>query len=148
MLWLMKLAIILCEFDRPKPDISQYQKCWPDVDIQVFGTQDVPPVEQFAGPRYGWRMNDFYKVRKMLDALCSGYDVAMCFDGDMRIVDFEAARTLPALAARFGLCLPMNPRYTAQLDFAVGADVSGCIDQTMWYGPSVNCSPIAIAARY
>jgi hypothetical protein len=137
----LKLAIILAEFGKPACDVTQYRETWPEADIQVFTGADVPGIPQFNGPRYGWRMNDFYKVRKMLD---SGADVAMCFDGDMRIVDREAARGLPLLAQKFGICLPMNPRYTVKRDFTDGADVSGCTDQTMWHGPSVNCSPIAI----
>jgi hypothetical protein len=139
----MKLAIILAEYGKPAPDVTQYRETWPEADVQVFSGSDLPDVPQLdpAHPRYGWRMNDYYKVRKMLD---SGADVAMCFDGDMRIVNREAARTLPLLAERFGICLPINPRYTVQRDFTDGADVISCTDQTMWYGPSVNCSPIAL----
>jgi len=138
----LKLAIILAEFGKSAPDVTQYRETWPEADIQVFGDADVPHIPQFEGPRYGWRMNDLYKVRKCLD---SGADIAMCFDGDMRIVDREAARTLPLLAQRFGICLPLNPRYTVRRDFEDGADVTGATDQKMWYGLSVNCSPIALS---
>ena len=142
----MRLAIILAEHGRPAPDVTQYRETWPEADIQVFSGSDLPDVPELdqSHPRYGWRMNDYWKVRKMLD---SGADIAMCFDGDMRIVDREAARTLPVLAERFGICLPINPRYTVLRDFSDGADVEGTIDQTMWFGPSVNCSPIAINLR-
>lgn len=142
----MKLAIILAEFNRPAPDVTQYRECWPDAEIIVRSGADLPPVPELdiTSPRYGWRMNDYWKVRLMLD---SGADIAMCFDGDMRILDFNAARTLPYLCHTFGTCLPMNPRYTAQRDFEDGADVTGCADQTLWYGPSVNCSPIALNLR-
>ena len=140
----MKLAIIIAEYGKPAPDVTQYRETWPEADIQVYSGTDLPLVPQLdpTHPRYGWRANDYWKVRKMLD---SGADVAMCFDGDMRIVNREAARTLPLLAERFGICLPINPRYTVRRDFIDGADVTGCADQTMWYGPSLNCSPIAIA---
>ena len=141
-----RIAIILAEYGRPAPDVTQYRETWPEANIQVFSGSDLPDVPQLdpKHPRYGWRMNDYYKVRKMLD---SGADVAMCFDADMRIVDREAARTLPLLADTFGVCLPINPRYLVKVDFQVGADVTGATDQTMWYGPSVNCSPIAIDLR-
>ncbi len=59
----------------------------------------------------------------------------------------EGARSLPLLAQKFGVCLPLNPRYLVKRDFTDGADVNGCIDQSLWYGPSVNCSPIAIDLR-
>ena len=85
------------------------------------------------------------KVRKMLD---SGADIAMCFDGDMRIVNMEAARMLPALAARFGICLPINPRYTVEVDMRDGADVPVTWMQPFpTRAPGVNCSPIAINLR-
>lgn len=140
----MKLAIIIAEHGRPAPDVTQYRETWPDASIRVYEKDDLPDVTELdqSHPRYGWRMNDYWKVRKMLDA---DADVAMCFDGDMRIVDREAARTLPFLAEHFGICLPINPRYTVLRDFSDGADVVGCVDQTMWFGPSVNCSPIALS---
>lgn len=140
----MKLAIILAEYGKPAPDVTQYRETWPEADIQVFSGTDLPDVPQLdpAHPRYGWRMNDYWKVRKMLD---SGADIAMCFDGDMRIVDREAARTLPLLAERFGICLPINPRYTVQRDSVDGADVAAFEDYGVLTGPGVNCSPIALS---
>ena len=144
----MKLAIILAEFGKPAPDVTQYRETWPDADIQVFGDANVPRFPQFEGARYGWRANDYWKVRKMLDSvLDSGADVAMCFDGDMRIVDREAARTLPGLAEIFGVCLPINPRYLQLVDWSAGADVNGDLPPVDFYGPSVNCSPVAINLR-
>lgn len=144
----MRLAIILAEYGRPAPDVTQYRDTWPEAEIQVFSGNDLPETPELdpAHPRYGWRMNDYWKVRKMLD---SGSDTAMCFDSDMWIVDREAARTLPAIAYTFGLCLPINPRYTLMRDVVDGADVSAQISRSvgesmLWHGPSFNCSPIAI----
>jgi hypothetical protein len=139
----MKIAIILAEYGKPAPDVSQYRECWPDADIRVYEKDDLPETPQLdpSHPRYGWRQNDYWKVRKMLD---TGADIAMCFDGDMRIVDMEAAKSLPYLAFHFGICLPINPRYTVKRDVTDGADVTGYTDQFAWHGPSVNCSPIAI----
>ena len=143
----MRLAIILAEYGKPAPDVTQYRETWPEADIQVFSGSDLPDVPQLdpKHPRYGWRMNDYYKVRKMLD---SGADVAMCFDGDMRIVDREAARTLPLLAERFGICLPINPRYTVRVDMRDGADVMATWPEPFPVdAPGVNCSPIAISLK-
>ena len=138
----MKLAIILAEFGLAKPDVTQFRECWPEADIQIFGDADTPRILQFEGPRYGWRMNDYWSIRQALD---SGADVVIAFDGDMRIVDRTAARTLPALAQRFGICLPMNPRYLVGVDTNVGADSDRLCDETLGCGPSVNCSPVAIS---
>ena len=116
----MKLAIILAEFGRPVPDTTQFLETWPEAEIQVFGYADTPSTPQFAGPRAGWRGNDYWKVRKLLD---SGADIAISFDADMRIVNRADARTLPLLAERFGLCLPINPRYLVRVDTQIGADL-------------------------
>lgn len=140
----MRLAIILAEYNRPAPDVSQYRECWPDADIQVYTDLPETPELDPSSPRYGWRMNDYWKVRKCLDALDAGAHVAISFDADMWICDMEAARTLPDLAMRFGICLPMNPRYTVKRDFTDGADVNS-LYQPEFHGPSVNCSPIAIS---
>ena len=63
----MKIAIILAEFGKPAPDVSQYRECWPDANIGVYSEADCPPVAQFEGDRYGWRMNDYYSIRKALE---------------------------------------------------------------------------------
>ena len=143
----MKIAVILAEFGKPAPDVSQYRECWPDADIQVFGDADVPRIPQFEGPRYGWRMNDYWAIRKALD---SGADVAIAVDGDMWIADMDKMRTLPLLAQRFGICLPINPRYTVTRDTMDGADAGDRrgtpigIPDIRDGAPSVNCSPVAI----
>jgi hypothetical protein len=137
----MKLAIILAEFGRPAPDVTQFRETWPEAEIQVFGDSDVPKAPQFAGSRFGWRMNDYWKVRKLLD---SGADIAISFDSDMRIVNRLDARTLPLLAERFGLCLPLNPRYLVRVDTQIGADSDGVLDETRGCGLAMNCTPIAL----
>jgi hypothetical protein len=141
---MLKIAIVLAEFGKPAPDVTQYRETWPGADIRVYGDADVARLPQFEGPRYGWRANDYWTVRKALD---SDADVALCFDGDMRIVNREAARTLTSLAMVFGVCLPINPRYLQWVDFEAGADVSGTLDADERWAPSVNCSPIAISLK-
>ena len=92
-----KLAIVLAEFGRPAPDVTQFRKTWPEAEIQVFAGVELPDVPRWqrTHPRYGWRMQDYWKVRKLLD---SGADIAISFDADMRIVNREDARVLPLLA--------------------------------------------------
>ena len=142
----MKIAIILAEFGKPAPDVSQYRECWPDANIGVYSEADCPPVAQFEGDRYGWRMNDYYSIRKALENE-SGADVAIVVDGDMWICDMPKMRTLPKLAERFGICLPLNPRYTVALDTMVGADSDHSPDPLRSGAPGVNCSPVAISLQ-
>lgn len=138
----MRLAIVLAEFEKAAPDVSQYRQCWPDADIHVFGDSDVPRYPQFEGPRYGWRANDYWTVRKALDC---GADVAICVDADMRIVDMSAMRMLPLISQRFGVCLPLNPRYIVERDYRDGADTAGFARTALdAFTISVNCSPVAI----
>jgi hypothetical protein len=136
----MKLAIILAEFGKPKPDVSQFHHWFPGADVQVYGDGDVPRIPQFEGPRYGWRAHDYWNVRMALD---SDADVAIAWDADMRIVS-EDVRTLPLLAGRFGLCLPANPRLLVRVDTMIGADSDGQLDATNGTGYAMNCTPIAI----
>ena len=138
-----KLAIVLAEFGRPAPDVTQFRKTWPEAEIQVFAGVELPDVPRWqrTHPRYGWRMQDYWKVRKLLD---SGADIAISFDEDMRIVNREDARVLPLLAEQFGLCLPLNPRYLVRVDTQIGADSDGVLDETRGCGLSLNCSPIAL----
>ena len=137
----MKLAVVFAEFGRPAPDVTQFRETWPEAEIQVWGDDDIPRIGKFTGPRYGWRANDYWKVRKLLD---SGADIAISFDSDMRIVNREDVRTLPMLAERFGLCLPLNPRYRVSVDTAIGADSDRQLDETRGCGLSLNCSPIVL----
>ena len=139
----MRLAIVLAEFGRPAPDTTQFHRYFPDAEVQVFSDGDVPDLFE-PHPRHGWRSNDFWKVRKLLD---SGADVAISFDADMRIVS-EDVRALPFLAARFGLCLPANPRCLVRVDTSIGADSDHQLDRTNGTGYAVNCSPIALSLKY
>jgi hypothetical protein len=170
----MKLAIILCEFGKPEPDVSQYRKCWPEAYIYVYGDKflsflllpgfghdhkrsipadyDVRDVPELGidHPRYGWRMQDYWTVRKAVDALNYSADVAICFDADMRILNFGEMRHLPDLADTFGACLPVNPRHTVARDCADGADVDFRErDSCGAFGTvqSYNCSPVALGVK-
>lgn len=135
----MKLALIFAEFNRQRPDVNHFLHYFPEAEAQVFTDADVPNV--FADhPRWGWRMNDYWKVRKALDG---GADVAISFDADMRIVSPQV-RTLLDLVKAFGLCLPANPRLLVSVDTGIGADSDHELDETQGTGHAVNCSPIAI----
>lgn len=134
----MKVAIVLAEFGKPAPATSQFRHYFPDADIQVFG--DELPNLFSDHPRSGWRLNDYWKVKKLLEA---DADIAIAFDSDMRIVS-DDVKTLPILAEAFGLCLPANPRQRVSVDTHIGADSDGRLDETRGTGYAYNCTPIAL----
>ncbi len=139
-------AIVLAEFGKDAPDVSQFRRCWPYAKIHVFRDSDVPRVPEFEGPRYGWRMNDYVTIQKAHELLLSGEaETVLCFDADMRIVDDCAVQELVQFAKIFGVALPLNPRYTVRRDFVDGADVRLDDEPKLWHGPSLNCSPVALS---
>jgi len=42
----VKLAIILAEYGKPAPDVTQYRETWPEADIQVYSGRDLPDVPE------------------------------------------------------------------------------------------------------
>jgi hypothetical protein len=135
----MRLAIVLAEFGKPLPDISQFKKYFPEADIRVYTDGDVPDLFP-PGRRHGYHMNDYWKVKKLLE---SGEDIAIAFDADMRIVS-DDVKVLPLLAENFGLCLPANPRQLVRVDTEIGADSDRQLDETRGAGYAYNTSPIAL----
>ena len=69
--------------------------------------------------RYGIRNSNYFKVKY---ALSYHFDVSLCLDDDMRIVNkqFEEGFNL---AEKFGICVPMNPRIYVGLN-AIGEDTT------------------------
>ena len=135
----MKVVVIFAEFNRAKPDTSNVRRYFPEADIQIYGKNDCEDIFE-PGPRWGYRMNDYWKVRKCLD---SDADVAIALDSDMRIVS-DDVKVLPQLAAAFGVCLPANPRKLVRIDTKIGADSDGQLDESHGTGFAYNCGVIAI----
>lgn len=135
----MKVAIILAEFGTSAPATDQFRRFYSGAEIRIYDSGNCPNL--FAShERWGWRMNDYYKVRMLLD---SQADIAISFDADMRIVSRDAS-LLPLFAERFGLCLPANPRHLVRVDTTIGADSDRMLDETNGAGYAYNCSPIAL----
>ena len=42
----MKLAVIIAEYGKPAPDVTQYRETWPEADIRVYSGTDLPLVPQ------------------------------------------------------------------------------------------------------
>lgn len=95
--------------------------------------------EIFDGDRKGWRMNDYYKVKMLLE---SKEDVAISFDADMFICSDKFYQIVP-LVEKFGMCIPMNPRYTVEYDARIGADGG----EDKWMAHAMNMSPIAFNTK-
>jgi hypothetical protein len=104
-----------------------------------------PPFDQ-SHPRYGYRCNDYYKVKGLLE---SDDEISMALDSDMTIVSAEV-RTLIAFTSRFGACAPANPRLLVKLDGNQGYDgnASGVYDTTGGVGFAYNLSPLSFATRH
>lgn len=101
-------------------------------------------------PRYGWRASDYYRGIGLRD---SPADVALYFDNDMLIVSDKVKAIVP-MTKRFGVCMPMNPRYTVYKDATIGTDVtSKTPDDSLYMGHATNqgilsCSQDLIAKHY
>lgn len=90
-------------------------------------------------PRYGWRMNDYWQMRGLLE---SPADIAIALDADMQIVSHDV-RTIIPLVKKFGLCLTVNPRNLVRVDTLVGADSDQKLDETNGTGYALNSALIA-----
>jgi hypothetical protein len=129
------VELIFAEFNRPPLEAERFLKWFPEAIVRVISSSAV----QFDGPRAGWRLNDYWKARGLAQSTA---DVAIAFDRDMEICSTDV-RTLPLLARRFGLCLPMNPRWLVRKDTEVGADSDHILDESGGTGFALNCTPIA-----
>jgi len=126
------MEAVLAEFGK-EPDTTNLSKYFDNIRVKTEAK------EIFEGARKGWRMNDYYKVRMLLE---SEEEVAVSFDGDMFICS-DNFYEIDQLTKRFGLCLPVNPRYTVELDARIGADGDVCKS----YAHAVNMSPIAFHTK-
>lgn len=136
--------IILAEFNtgRTEPTVSSVKKYIPSVNLMVYNEVNTP--NNLFDPkheRWGNRMNDYWKVKGLLN---SEADVAIAMDADMKVVNAGFVSII-ALAKRFGLCLPANPRHMVNVDGIIGADADYSIDEdeSMGCGYAYNMSPIA-----
>lgn len=108
-----------------------------DPSIKIFKSQSL-----YVGhPREGWRNNDYYKVWGLLNA---GSEIAVSMDGDMKVLS-EDAKTILDMTRKFGMCIPINPRYLLKVDGVIGADGGYRLDEdaTKGNGTAVNMTPIS-----
>jgi len=91
-----------------------------EIDVSGFDIEtEVKVVDKISsGHRSGYHAADYYKFYGMLK---SPYETAIAMDNDM-VTMSKAVRTLPYLAKKFGICLPINPRLLVNLDSTKGDD--------------------------
>jgi len=138
-----------------EPSFSSFKSAFPEASWtlytddfedcpQEFSVKSVEPPYDRAHPRYGWRCNDYYKVKGLTE---SRADVAIAVDTDMLVVDAVRVRSLLYLAEQFGLLVPANARHLVSVDNTVGADSDGLLE-AMGCGYAVNMSPIAFSTSH
>jgi len=133
----VSIEIVFAEFGKQRPDETNVRKYFPEATVRharadAFSFPD--------HPRWGWRMNDYWKVRAMVE---SEADIVIALDGDMRIVS-DDVRTIIPLVERFGICLPSNSRWLVRVDTQIGADSDGQLDETNGTGYALNCAVMAL----
>ena len=149
----MKIEFIMAQFDgraaQFDPSYGSFKKSFPEARWTLYTDKYTDAPEEFSinvmdppfdreHPRYGWRCNDYYKVKGLLDSTA---DVAIAVDNDMLVVDQVKVRSLLYLAERFGLLVPANARHLVEVDNTIGADSDGVLE-AMGCGYAVNMSPI------
>ncbi len=160
----MNRAFVIAAFGDRRTQISRLVKnirSYVDYPIHIIMTTDsyVGMLQEFSGVgvkiefvdriwkkgtyREGIRNSNYYKVKFALDH----YYQSLCMlDDDMFIVDKNFVDGF-AIAERFGVALPMNPRIYAGLN-AQGADttvkdLNDCED-TPYHAPACNFSPFFV----
>ena len=145
-----KVTVVFAEFGNEiniDPTYSSIKKYFPnakyvlytDKDINIKGiiTKKVDPI--FKGYRKGWRANDYWKVKGLLEA---DTEYAISFDCDMVCLS-KGVLTLLPLTKRFGCCLPANPRLLVKVDNTIGADSDSKFNEIDGNGFIPNMSPIS-----
>ncbi len=136
----MRFELIFAEIgDRAYPvNQDHFRSFFPEAPINII--TEAPSFSPREHARWGWRMNDYYKVWGLVH---SKADVAVAFDADMRIVSKDV-QYIEHLAKTFGLCLPANPRKLVKVDNEIGADAQVKISGDLGLMYAVNCGIIAL----
>ena len=114
-----------------------------EIDVSGFDIEtEVKVVDKISsGHRSGYHAADYYKFYGMLN---SPHETAIAMDSDMLAMS-KAVRTLPYLAKKFGICLPINPRLLVNIDSTKGDDSNYDIqeDKSNGWGLTYNLTPMA-----
>ena len=155
----MKIEIILAQFGsrsgNVQPSYNSFKNSFPEATFKMYSDQPQPqlPFETIvlktpydpSHPRYGHRCNDLYKAVGLLD---SKADICIAVDSDMLIVlSKPGVSSLIPLTVKFGMCLPMNPRWLVKTDCMIGEDSDRVLDETGGNGFAMNMSPISFFTK-
>jgi hypothetical protein len=137
------IDIVFAEFNGLFPiPYDNIRKFFPEADIRIYTSascEDVFGNRSKFPERWGNHMNDYWKVKRLLD---SEAEIAISMDADMKIMD-ERVRTIIPLVKKFGVCLPVNPRGTVRKDTLIGSHSDKALDDTAGMAHAVNMTPIA-----
>lgn len=136
-----KVEIVFAEFGgKFEPNVPNIRQFFPDAEINIFRDKDVESPFDIRSAYWGNYMNDYWKVRKLLE---SKADIAISFDADIKIVSDKVKAIIP-LVKKFGLCLPANPRKLVAIDTLIGSHSDKVLDETEGMGYAFNMTPIAL----
>ena len=135
-----------------EPSLSSFRRWFPEAEAVLYSDRPVNAAgvtnrvagNPFGGPRAGHRYNDLFKAVGLMDVQ-EGFGIAL--DCDMAAVSGNV-RTIIPMAARFGLCVPCNPRLLVRLDNTVGEDSDGWFGEDEGWGYAMNMSPIAFSVKH
>jgi len=139
-----KIEILFAEFNgKFQPDIGNVKNYFPEAEVNVYTESDCNPLFEEDSQFYGYYMNDYWKVEKLLP---SEADVAISLDADMKIVSDNVRAIIP-LVEKFGVCLPASSRGLVKIDTEIGSHSDKQLDETLGMGQVMNMTPICFDTK-
>lgn len=135
----------LSSYGRLDPTLSTMLKFFPDLKLTIYTDHDIDIKYKnceirkvkplcVGHPRSNWRSSSYYKFYGLSKTTC---DIAISMDADFKVVSNNIKYIIP-LTHKFGLCMPLNPRYIVKKDTMIGADSDKKLDETGGFGLSTN----------
>ena len=141
----MAVGVVIASFGE-RPYLGQLIETCCDLPVVLYTDRDrgypvsklhIVPDGSHQGPRGPIRMTN----RILAEA--ADFDPILCLNDDMKIVSPNFLEGF-ALAERFGVCVPMNPRIYVKYN-AMGADAPADPPGTPLYGTACNVSPMFVS---
>jgi len=140
----------LRKYGRLDPTLTTMLKFFPDLKLTVYtdhnmkityNNSEVRVVKPLSvgHPRSNWRSSSYYKHYGLLQA---SNDIAVAMDADFHVAS-ENVKYIVPLTKRFGVCIPLNPRYIVRKDTLIGTDSDKKLDETGGYGTAINAGVIS-----
>jgi len=135
----------LSKYGRLDPTLSTMIKFFPDLKLTVYTDYDikisynnheirkVQPLVK-GHQRSKWRSSSYYKHYGLLQ---TNFEIAIAMDADFYVNSKNIKYIIP-LTKKFGLCVPLNPRYIVRKDTLIGADSDKKLDASGGFGMAIN----------